>query len=110
MADPITTETPVEKPAKVRYFETRLDGLKIQLDDTNPDNMHDPANITYFTGKRYSKRWQGEAVKVQIFMVDKDTPKRAANLLETDSNVYEITPKQYEDLIADPETKALFSE
>ena len=99
-----------DKAPKVKYFKTRLDGLKILIEDNNAEGGNDPSLLEYFTGKRYSELFRGERVRTQIFTVDKDTPKRVVELLESDGNVVEITAKQFDDFISDPETKPLFAE
>jgi hypothetical protein len=104
------TTTPSEAPkedakAKVRYFETPIDGLEIHLGDKNPEGGNDPALLESVRATRYTKKFRGDTVRVGLFALEVKTNAEAIKRLEADGNVTELTEKQYTVLVKDPETK-----
>jgi hypothetical protein len=84
----------VEKvaPSKVKYFKSRLHGLRVIVDDSSTD----PTMITYEQMIPVKSVFQGDPIKTGY--IKTSTP-RVVKALTDMSEVVEITEKEYEEAV-----------
>lgn len=78
--------------SKVKYFKSRLHGLRVIVDDSSSD----PTMITYERMTPVSSMWQGEKIKTGYMQTS--TP-RVIKALTDHTEVVEITQKEYQEAV-----------